>query len=192
VSSTDQSDSANRVGPESTLAPAGAIDESQWFEQLYSELRQLARRQRQGRRQGGCDGTTSIVHEAWLRLNRSRPASIDNRATFYVLAARTMRSILVDNARRLGSQRRGGDFQQIDLDHVALASVQRGDDLLALDAALNRLGDVDSRLADIVTCRFHGGLTVTETATALDCSPATVKRGWALARAWLYRSLDQA
>lgn len=187
MSASEQSGHTDRVDSDST--PATAIDESEWFEQLYSELRQLARRQRQGRRQGGCDGTTSIVHEAWLRLNRSRPASIDNQASFYVLAAKTMRSILVDNARRLGSQRRGGEFQRIDFEPLALASAQRGEDLLALEAALDRLGEVDPRLADIVTCRFHGGLTVAETATALECSPVTIKRGWALARAWLYRSL---
>jgi RNA polymerase sigma factor (TIGR02999 family) len=165
--------------------------EGLWFEQLYAELRRLARRQRAGRPQGGCDGTTSIVHEAWIRLHRSRPASIENQATFYALAARTMRSILVDNARRLGSQRRGGEFQRVDLEHAGLASAQRSEDLLALDAAIDRLGEVDGRLADIVTCRFHGGLTVSETAAALGCSPVTVKRGWALARAWLYRSLSQ-
>lgn len=189
MATSKQSANAEQNGPDRMQQPAEAIDEGQWFEQLYSELRQLARRQRQGRRQGGCDGTTSIVHEAWLRLKRSRPASIDNQASFYVLASRTMRSILVDNARRLGSQRRGGEFKRVELEHTALASAQRGDELLALDAALDRLGEVDGRLADIVTCRFHGGLTVTETATALGCSPVTVKRDWALARAWLYRSL---
>ncbi|MEE4329559.1 MAG: ECF-type sigma factor [Wenzhouxiangella sp.] len=190
MSASEPSGQADRLGSESAPA-SGVTDEGQWFEQLYSELRQLARRQRQGRPRGGCDGTTSIVHEAWLRLNRSRPTCIENRASFYVLAARTMRSVLVDNARRLGTQRRGGEFQRIDLEPVDLASAQRGEDLLALDAALDRLAEVDGRLAEIVTCRFHGGLTVEETATALDCSPVTVKRGWALARAWLYRSLSQ-
>ena len=189
MGASKQTGKAHRAGSDTGQTPAHAIDEGQWFEQLYSELRRLARRQRSGRPQGGCDGTTSIVHEAWLRLNHSRPPSIENQASFYALAARTMRSILVDNARRLGAQRRGGDFQRIDFEFAALASTQRGEDLLALDAALERLGEVDARLADIVTCRFHGGLTVTETATALDCSPVTVKRGWALARAWLYRSL---
>lgn len=184
-----QSGLAEQTGSDTRRCSVTTTDEDHWFEQLYSELRQLARRQRNGRQHGGCDGTTSIVHEAWLRLNHSRPPSIENQASFYVLAARTMRSILVDNARRLGSQRRGGDFRRIELEHTALASAQRRDELLALDAALDRLAEVDGRLADIVTCRFHGGLTVVETATALDCSPVTVKRGWALARAWLYRSL---
>jgi len=181
----------SRAGSDVDKPSTHPLEDGQWFEQLYIELRRLARRQRAGRRQGGCDGTTSIVHEAWLKLQRARPSSIENQASFYALAARTMRSILVDNARRLGSQRRGGEFQRIDLEHAGLASAQRGQDLLALDAALERLGEVDGRLADIVTCRFHGGLTVAETAAALDCSPVTVKRGWALARAWLYRSLRQ-
>lgn len=166
-------------------------DTDHWFESLYGELRRLARRQRLGASRGPGDGTTSIVHEAWLRLQHSRPDEVPHQGAFYSLAAHAMRSILVDNARRSQSQRRGGDWTPVTFDHARLVSSERSDELLALDRCLDRLSELDERLAEIVIYRFYGGLTVEETAAALACSPATVKRGWQLGRNWLYRALRE-
>lgn len=155
---------------------------------VYDELKALARANRI--RWGGVQapGTTSLVHEAYLKL-AGTGADLVNRHQFYALASRAMRSILIDNARWHGRQKRGGGKALVELEEQLLVSAERSDELLVLDDALGRLEDREPRLARIVECRCFGGLTVDETAEALALSPATVKRGWRLARTWLYREL---
>ncbi len=130
------------------------------------------------------------MHEAWIRLRKSKGIAIENRSRFFSLAAKIMRSVLVDNARRRGAVCRGGDRSVLELDQANLVSAARDEEVLALDESLHRLEAVDTRLAQVVTCRFFGGLSITETAEALDCSTTTVKRDWHLARNWLYRDLQ--
>lgn len=159
---------------------------------VYSELKSLARANRYRWQGDPSPGTTSLVHEAYLKIANGRAAGFDNRHEFYALASRAMRSILVDNARWHGRQKRGGGRADASLDEVMPVSAERSDELVALDEALERLEDLRPRLARIVECRCFGGLTVEETAAALAVSTATVKRGWSLARTWLFRELRTA
>ncbi len=159
---------------------------------VYSELKVLARSNRY--RWSGVEslGTTSLVHEAYLKLADQSQADFANRRQFYALASKAMRSILIDNARWHGRQKRGGGKAPLVLEESMLVSAERSADLLALDEALVELEAKEPRLARIVECRCFGGLTVDETAEALEVSPATVKRGWSLARTWLFRLLRTA
>ena len=159
---------------------------------VYEELRGLARAHRHRNR--AHVGTESLVHEAYLRLVRVELDSRD-RAQFFALASKAMRSLLIDHARRSRRKKRGGDQLQSDVDLDALPdhsvfSVQRAEDLIALDQALDGLGAEDPELRDIVECRFFGGLSVEETAQALELSTATVKRRWAAAKLRLYDQLS--
>ena len=158
---------------------------------VYDELKGLARGHR-FKWQGGQNipGTTSLVHEAYLKLVDQTQVNWQNRAHFFYYASRTMRSILVDNARRYQRQKRAGERKAVPLDDVVLVSEERSEELLALDEALSRLQEQDERIGKIVECRFFGGLSVEETADTLSISPATVKRGWNVARSWLYRELQ--
>lgn len=159
---------------------------------VYTELKVLARANRY--RWNGVEslGTTSLVHEAYLKLADETPAGFANRRQFYALASTAMRSILIDNARWHSRQKRGGGRREANLEDTVLVSAERSEELLALDEALSQLEDREPRLAKIVECRCFGGLTIDETAEALEVSSATVKRGWSLARTWLYRALKTA
>ncbi|MGQ0799287.1 MAG: ECF-type sigma factor [Pseudomarimonas sp.] len=155
---------------------------------VYEELRLLARRHR-GKPSGPqAAGTTSLVHEAYLKLTRQRQLAIKNRAQFFFLAAKVMRSIIIDNARHAMRIKRGGGEACSDLD-PELVSSMRSEELLQLDDALEALQRHDQRGYDIVVCRFFGGLEIDETALAIGCSDATVKRHWTLARSWLFREM---
>ena len=159
---------------------------------VYGELKALARSNRY--RWSGVEslGTTSLVHEAYLKLADQNRADFANRRQFYALASKAMRNILIDNARWHGRQKRGGGGKPAVIEESMLVSAERSEELLALDEALSSLEEREPRLARIVECRCFGGLTVDETAHALDVSSATVKRGWSLARTWLYRALKAA
>jgi RNA polymerase sigma factor (TIGR02999 family) len=159
---------------------------------VYGELKVLARANRYRWRGVESLGTTSLVHEAYLKLADQSRANFANRRQFYALASKAMRSILIDNARWHNRQKRGGGRRQATLEESMLVSAERSEELLALDQALVDLESREPRLARIVECRCFGGLTVEETADALDVSPATVKRGWSLARTLLYRALKTA
>lgn len=153
---------------------------------IYDELRVLARHHRFRWRDERAPGTASVVHEAYLKLvDRSR-IRWESRAQFFYLASRAMRSVLIDNARHFSREKRGGARRQVPLNEESLVSEERSDELLALDEALNRLAAANGQLGQIVECRFYGGLTIEESADALGLSPATVKRNWTTARAWLY------
>jgi RNA polymerase sigma factor (TIGR02999 family) len=158
---------------------------------VYDELRKLARSQLRREQQGHTLQTTALVHEAFLRLVDARQVRWDSRGHFFGITARVMRQILVDHARTRDAAKRGGGVASVSLDDALDVATQavRGD-LLALDEALCRLERLDQRQSRIVELRFFGGLTVEETAAVLDLSPPTVKREWALARAWLWRALS--
>lgn len=165
---------------------------SDWFPRLYEELRALAHSQRLRYRNPDSPGTTSIVHEAYERLNNASGAEPENPLHFYRTAARAMRSVLIDNARRSQAVRHGGHLQRASAEALELVSVQRGDELIALDAALEQLSAADEQLGEIVILRVFGGLTVEELAELLDVSTPTIKRRWKLACLWLFDQLSGA
>jgi RNA polymerase sigma-70 factor (ECF subfamily) len=134
---------------------------------------------------------TALVHEAYLRLVDAQHVNWQNRAHFLAIAARLMRRILVDVARARRYQKRGGDPLQVSLSD-ALRTSEKGQDLVALDEALEALAQLNERKSRVVELRFFGGLSVEETAAVLDVSPQTVMRDWKLARAWLRRELGSA
>ena len=157
---------------------------------VYNELRVVARRYLRRERQSHTLQTEALVHEAYLRLLDGRPMATENRAHFVAVAARLMRQILVDYARSHQAAKRGaGQTVELTLD-VELPHSPRAD-VVALDDALNALSQRDAQQGRIVELRFFGGLTIEETAEALDISPATVKRDWAMARAWLSREMKK-
>lgn len=159
---------------------------------VYDELRHLAHQHRwHWRRDERAPGTTSLVHEAYVKLVDGTRIHWKSRGQFFRIASSAMRSILVDNARYHSRLKRGGERVRVPLEDARLVSEDRTEELLVVDEALERLQAEDERLARIVECRLFGGLTVEETAEALDVSPATVKRGWNLARALLYRDLGE-
>jgi RNA polymerase sigma factor (TIGR02999 family) len=156
---------------------------------VYAELRRQADRFLRGQRAGHTLQATALVHEAFLRLVNQTHVSFRDRAHFFAVASRAMRQILVDHARRRLAGKRGGDATRLVLEDGTASVAPRGVDLMALDAALRRLEELDPAQARLVELRFFGGLTVEETAAVLECSPATVKRSWTSARAWLFGEL---
>ena len=161
------------------------------FTLVYAELRRIAGRQLRGERADHTLCTTALVHEAWVELTKLNRIRWQNRAHFLALASQAMRRVLVDYAMARLAQKRGGGTRKESLDGDALLVVQeRAEDLVLLDEALQRLHAVNEHHARIVECRFYGGMTVEETAEAFGVSPATIKRDWALARAWLNRELS--
>ena len=165
----------------------GAVD--RLLPLVYDELRALARRELRRERSDHTLQPTALVHEAYLKLARLDRLEWRDRAHFFGAAAGTMRRVLVSHARRKRAEKRGGGAKAVPLENVVLAARERPEDVLALDEALARLADLDSRQAQVVECRFFAGMSVPETAEALGVSPATVKRDWTAARAWLNREL---
>jgi len=159
--------------------------------QVYDELRRLARYHRRAWRDPRTPSTNSVVHETYLRL-KDHAADCRSRGQFFALASRVMRSVLVDAVRRRHRKKRCADGGEVALEAAAPASEPRGEDVLALDEALSELWRTDPGLAQVVECRFFGGLTVEETAEAVGLSTATVKRRWEAARARLQRHLRPA
>jgi RNA polymerase sigma-70 factor, ECF subfamily len=159
------------------------------IEAVYSELRRLARGYLQRERPDHSLAPTALVHEAYLKLIDQRRVHWQNRSQFFAMAAHMMRRILVDHARSHYALKRGaGD--RVPLEDRDAAFEPLGPDVLALDLALERLWHTYPRQSQLVELRFFGGLTVEEIATVLDVAPITVKRDWALAKAWLYRELQ--
>jgi RNA polymerase sigma factor (TIGR02999 family) len=156
---------------------------------VYGELRRLAEHYMRAERTGHTLQPTALVHEAYLRLVSTRDPRFENRVHFYGAAARAMRRILVDHARQRGARKRSRSTATIDLDRVPAAAIEVSADLVALDASLDRLAAIASRAARVVELRYFGGLSIGETAAFLAIGPATVKRHWTFARAWLYRDL---
>ena len=156
---------------------------------IYSELRQLAHRCLYRERPGHTLQTTALVHEAYLKLIDQRNTRWQNRAHFFAIAAQAMRRILVDSARRHTALKRGGPAENVSLDEAEDVSVEPDPILLPLDEALSRLAAIDRQQGRIVELRFFGGLTIEETAEVMRLSTDTVKREWAMARAWLRQEL---
>ncbi|MPZ16320.1 MAG: sigma-70 family RNA polymerase sigma factor [Luteitalea sp.] len=156
---------------------------------VYRELRRLAAHYLQRERPGHTLQATALVHEAYLRLLREHNTAWQNRAHFCAIAAGAMRQILVEHARARHAQKRGGHAARITLDEALVATSPGSIDVEALHGALEELADLDRRQARLVELRFFGGLSIEEAAGQLDVSPATAKRDWTVARAWLRRRL---
>jgi RNA polymerase sigma factor (TIGR02999 family) len=157
---------------------------------VYEELRRLAHRYMGAERAAHTLQTTALVNEAYLRLIDGRRVNWQDRAHFFAVSARLMRRILVDWARSRAAKKRGGQPQQVTLDEALLVSRGHGEDLVALDEALQKLSEVDARKSQVVEMRFFGGLSVQETAAVLRVSPDTVLRDWRLAKLWLLAELS--
>lgn len=157
---------------------------------VYEELRRLARLYMRRERAGHTLQTTALVNEAYLRLVDVSKVRWQNRAHFFAVSAQLMRRILVDFARSRNYQKRGGDARRASFAEALAVSSEENPDIVALDDALKALADVDQRKSQVVELRYFGGLSVEETAEALNVSPETVKRDWRLAKAWLLRQLE--
>jgi len=159
---------------------------------VYKELREIAGRYMKRERPDHTLQATALVHEAYLKLVQQQPANWENRAHFFAIAARVMRHILVDHARGHLRDKRGGGQPHLELQEGLVFAPGQSTELVEIDAALQRLAELDSRQAKIVELRFFGGLTVEETAAVLGISPKTVKRDWSVAKAWLHGELKQS
>ena len=169
------------------------------FALVYRQLHQLAERQRQRWEGDDTLNTTALVHEAYLRLADQSTPQWQNRSHFMAVAATAMRQILLDYAKRKRAAKRGGQHPHVPLHEIEAAlqgpggpGAARSEALIALEESLQRLERHNRRQSQIVECRFFGGMTIRDTAEALGISPASVKRGWTMAQAWLYRDLRQA
>jgi RNA polymerase sigma factor (TIGR02999 family) len=162
-------------------------------EDIYGELRRVADRYVRRERAQSVQAT-ELVHEVYLRMATDTPSTWQNRPHFVALAAIAMRRLLVERARRRGATKRGGGQAQVTLDEGLLAGRPEAStvDVIAIDRALSRLAALDPRQARVVELRYFGGLSIEETGEALAISPATVKRDWTVAKAWLMRELDGA
>jgi len=156
---------------------------------VYDELRRLAHHHLWNERAGHTFNTTDLVHEAYLNLINQDQTPWQGRAHFFAVAARAMRHILIDYARGRRRAKRGGGQANLSLDRAVLFSEDKIEELITIDQILTRLEATDERLCRVVECRYFGGLTIAETADVLAISPATVKRDWQMAKAWLRRAL---
>ncbi|MEO5741777.1 MAG: sigma-70 family RNA polymerase sigma factor [Vicinamibacterales bacterium] len=156
---------------------------------VQQELHQIARRCMAGERAGHSLQATALVNEAYLRLINAKNVAWHDRAHFLAVAARVMRRLLVDHARARHYQKRGGDAARVTLDEALVVASEPDQDFVALDDALTALAAVDARKSQVVEMRFFGGLTIEETAEALQVSRDTVKRDWNMAKLWLLREL---
>lgn len=193
--------SRRAADPAIQTSPVPAVALDALFPVVYAELRRIAHRRLRSEAAGHTLSTTALVHETYLKLAEQRLEGFGNRAHFFALAARAMRRILVDYARRHGARKRPDPRQRLSLASLEDSGLQAGQAraaevaeraelLLAVDLALEQLGAVDERLARVVEYRFFVGLTEPETAELLGVTPRTVTRDWVRARAWLLTHLD--
>jgi RNA polymerase sigma-70 factor, ECF subfamily len=159
---------------------------------VYDELRRLAHHYMEGQRPDHTLQTTALVNEAYLRLADQKRPSFTNRSHFLAVAAKAMRQILVNHAKALQSQKRGAGASKVELNEAALVSPEQTSAILDVNEALERLGMLDSRKAQVVELRYFGGLKEDEIAEVLNISSVTVRRDWVFARAWLYTELHNA
>ena len=159
---------------------------------VYRELRRIAGHHMQNEQTGRTIQTTALVHEAYLKLIDVDNVDWEHRAHFYAVSSQIMRRILLDRARRRMATKRGGKVAKVRLDENPDVSGARAGELIALDAALDALAQIDPRKAQVIEMRFFGGLSVEETATILKVSQDTVQRDWLLARSWLLAELKES
>ncbi|CAN5480218.1 sigma-70 family RNA polymerase sigma factor [soil metagenome] len=176
------------------LLEAHAAGENHALDELmplvYNEMQKMAHGRLLGERPGHTLSTTALVHEAYLKLIDFNRINWQNRAHFFGIASQIMRNILVDYAVKKQAQKRGGKQQKITLGEADAVTEMNIHELLSVHDALERLEEIDERQVRVVECRFFGGLTIKETAEALDISTPTVSRDWKVARAWLNRELS--
>lgn len=170
-----------------TAGDATALD--RLLPRVYEELRRIARARLGRERPDHTLAATELVHEAFLKLVPLDQVSWQNRAHFFAIASRAMRNVLVDHAVRRAAAKRGGGTPAVTIPDDGSVTEASIEDLITLSDALERLEQLDARQARVVECRFFGGLSLDETAEALNISPATVSREWTFARAWLHREL---
>jgi RNA polymerase sigma-70 factor (ECF subfamily) len=164
---------------------------AEWTSFLYSELRRLASYYLQRERGNHTLQATALVHEAYLRLVDQKKVQWESRNQVMAMAAQLMRRVLLDYSRGHLAAKRGGNVTKVYVEEAAIISKTRATDVVALDEALTRLADLNPQQARLVELRFFGGLSIDETAEILDISPATVKRNWNVAKAWLARELQR-
>jgi RNA polymerase sigma factor (TIGR02999 family) len=197
------SDARKSAHAQAAPAPAQTAATSAVWTSVYQRLKRAARRKLAAEPSGHTLSTTALVHEVYLKLVGDRAAVVENRGQFLAHASRAMRRILVDHARRHLAIRRGGARVRVSLDpaevsedgsaiQLHLAAAERSDQLIALDEALDRLNELEPRLARVVECRFFTGLNEEETGEALGVTARTVRRDWVKARAWLLEALQEA
>jgi len=185
----------NGDGPDSPIGPSAGDDPAaaeSLFPLLYEELRRIAHRQLSGERDGHTLCTTALVHEAYVKLADQTRAQFSSRAHFLSVAAQAMRRILVTHARKVRTEKRGGQWRRLDLDRVDIPVDDRAEALVVLDGALQRLAALNPRLSQVVECRFFGGMTEEETALALGITERTVRRDWVKAKGWLLNDLERS
>lgn len=189
----DEDFTDDRTGPG---AADGAMGESRTpahlVEKLYEQLRHLAGGYFQNEKASHTLQPTALVHEAYLRLAQQDNVTWRNEVQFYVLAARAMRNILIDHARAKKRQKRGGDWQRVQIETLAGGANDPAEtvDLIALDEALNRLSQLDKNKATLVELRFFAGMTLDDAAEAMGIARSTASEHWRMARAWLHQQLD--
>lgn len=171
-------------------SPHGRDSLDQLMPEVYDDLRAIARRQLAIRGGGGTLSTTGLVHEAYLKLAEQARVSWRDRAHFYALSALAMRHVLVDRAKARLADKRGGTRRQVTLDEALIPALDQPEVLLQVNDAIDRLAQVEPRLAELVDCRFFGGLSEEEIAEALGVTTRTVQRDWAKARMLLRRALS--
>lgn len=163
----------------------------QLFPLIYTELKQLAYSKLQSENGGITVSETELVHEIYLKMIDQTNINAQNKNHFMAIAARCMRQTLVDHARKKKAQKRGGDQDDVTYIDELLKTYQESEEVIDLDNKLNKLSKLDERMADVVTLRFFGQMTIRATADALDVSERTIKRDWAKARGWLYKELKK-
>lgn len=177
------------------LLAACSDGDAQAFDRLiplvYADLRDIAHRRLGSEREGHTLDTTAVVHEAYLQLVNQATATWRDRAHFFAVASRVIRHVLIDYARRRDAAKRGGGRLRVPLREDMTGQEPRTVDLLAVDQALSELADHDPRMAQVVECRFFGGMTMVETAAAVGVSQRTAEREWTRARAHLYSMLSE-
>lgn len=162
------------------------------FPLVYEELKRIAYSKLQKERKDITFTGTSLVHEVYLKMLKQTTIKANNKNHFLAIAARCMRQILIDHARKKKAEKRGGDLQDVTYIDSLFKVHYEADELIDLDTKLNELAQLDERMADVVTLRFFGRMTISATADALDVSERTVKRDWAKARGWLFKELKDS
>lgn len=178
--------------PRPVAGAEGVTGLAQTFEVAYDDLRSVARAQLSRLRPGETLDTTALIHEAYLRMEGQSRVTLADRANFFAYSATVMRSVIVDFARRKSALKRGAGAPHLSLDDGLDGSAQQSEMILALDDALRHLSSIDPRLEKVVDCRFFGGMTEVETASAVGISERTVRRDWRRAKGWLYGYLTDA